>query len=1215
MKKDSINHYNRDEIIIKQLQEELVGPAPYGKPLSVKPDLKLENDEQYQNWVCKKSGEEILKIPPLTRYGAGVLYSKEVSPELIESENIIVAESSHEITTDETDNLMGEENTASLVDSEELDISSTNLRLPESYGLSFYCNLDETEILKVTIKGGFYNPLQVGTNKDFWVRVPFEQTVILDQQFWADKQCVLELVSMNAQYRRRLILKGINRKKIGNNLITLAVVNAAETNEDTSYKDKNALALFQFSMVITTEGINGKSTILPYPGKKNSLVNDCNDNETLSNALLYKSTPNYAIGHGCAAQWDCVNNEVVNIYTAILPTYEVPSITPDISLSDGTALKVSMRDLLYLDFDEKDNIGSNNLNTVISAYSDWIAKKNIESQNLETHYQKQALINLGECEKACRRMKQGLDILKSNPNALRAFQLMNKAMWLQQQHAPRDKLRNYRIEDGEVEVEKVDFTVDANDKKRALNKIDSQWRAFQIGFVLMSLASVVNENDVYNQNVELIWFPTGGGKTEAYLGLAAFNMLYQRLTEKSEVGVQVLMRYTLRLLTAQQLQRAATLVCALESFRESEEIPGGEFSIGLWVGSSTSPNRNNDAVKALKELNKNNDKLKNNPFLIDRCPWCAAEMGPKKINNNCYSEGYVEINKSVIFKCTDHECDYNEHLPLYIIDEEIYKKKPSLVIGTVDKFAMLAWNENIRSLFGFNDRGERELSPPKLIIQDELHLISGPLGSMVGLYEPVIEELCTDRRFDKVKLPKIVCATATTRNYNQQVSTLYGRDTASLFPPPGISADDSFFAVYEKFNDGKLKPGRKYIGINAPGLGSLMSVQVRTFSALLDAVTRVFPNDRDPWQTLLTFYNSIRELGGGMTLFSSDIPEYLKSVRKRQPHHKGHNNYLQPTELTSRIKSDQVPKKIAVLQKELEAITNEELNIIVTFFEDLINDPTILSKLNELKNKSFKVTTAALLNLFSELSTFKKEVGFTAPKEFELIKNKLFAKGIVDVCLASSIIEVGVDIDRLALMAIVGQPKTTAQYIQVSGRVGRKSDRRGLVVTLYSSAKPRDRSHYEQFISYHQSLYAQVEPSSITPWSLPAIERALGASCVAYIRQTLPKGTMPNADIAQNQLRHYCKLLLQKRGTFMGGNNALVSKYLEKLENQWSSRRSQFSDWGEMFKLSKNPVLYVPSDSNSNLKNSAWMGPTSMRNVDGETLVGISENPYARECE
>src|SRR5258708_11171748 len=305
---------------------------------------------------------------------------------------------------------------------------------------------------------------------------------------------------------------------------------------------------------------------------------------------------------------------------------------------------------------------------------------------------------------------------------------------------------------------------------------------------------------------------------------------------------------------------------------------------------------------------------------------------------------------------------------------------------------------------------------------------------MVGLYEAVIEELCVDRRQDTPIIPKIISSTAIIRRYKDQIKALYGRHRVTLFPPPGLDAGDSFFARYATEDDGSLSRGRLYVGVHAPGLGSLQTVQVRYFTELLQAPVNLSNVERDPWWTLLLFFNSLRELGTTLSLFQSDITDYLKVTANRL----GLDLFKMRTfwelkELTGRLRSDEVPQAIAALEV------------------------TCTNKNNQKP---------------------------------------------VDVCLASNILEVGIDIDRLSLMAVVGQPKATSQYIQVTGRVGRDwRERPGLVIQIYMASKPRDRFHFERFRSYHERLYALVEPTIVTPFSPPALDRALHAALVAYVRQ------------------------------------------------------------------------------------------------------------------
>lgn len=498
-----------------------------------------------------------------------------------------------------------------------------------------------------------------------------------------------------------------------------------------------------------------------------------------------------------------------------------------------------------------------------------------------------------------------------------------------------------------------------------------------------------------------------------------------------------------------------------------------------------------------------------------------------------------------MLRCVDRQCRYSRRsgLPVHVVDEDIYAARPSIVIGTVDKFAMMAWRPEARSLFGLNDEGERLSSPPNLIIQDELHLISGPLGSMVGLYEGVIDELCTDRRGGEVISPKIIASTATIRRYEDQIKSLYGRERVALFPPHGLEDGHSFFAEPAVAEDGTPEPGRRYVGVMSASFGSTQTVQTRVAAATLQAVCKVPEGDRDGYWTNLNFLNSLRELGNTVSLLQSDVPDYLTRLKRRDcviprwPR--------RTMELTSRRRSDEIPKAIEQLQ-----------------------------------------------------------TCYSPGKE---------RQDAFDICLASNIIEVGVDIDRLGLMTIVGQPKTTAQYIQVSGRVGRRADiSPGLVITIYGAAKPRDRSHYERFQTYHQQLYAQVEPTSVTPFAVPVLRRALHAAIVAYIRQTTSTKGRPSP--FPEKLFEVAVGLLRERTRISDADE------VANLERIAAKRARQWDKW-ERTEWDANPVprgnpeqglmRFAGTEPDPRAKYISWEVPTSMRNVDAECRLEIS-SAYAQ---
>ena len=648
----------------------------------------------------------------------------------------------------------------------------------------------------------------------------------------------------------------------------------------------------------------------------------------------------------------------------------------------------------------------------------------------------------------------------------------------------------------------------------------------------MNLESVAQPNSKERDVVDLIWFPTGGGKTEAYLGLSAFTIFLRRLRNPHDAGTTVLMRYTLRLLTTQQFQRAASLICACDYIRHSAHAELGTLpiSIGLWVGGGVTPNDHQDAVAALTRLYQSPNE---NRFIVLACPWCGAAMGPVRAGNSWKVKGYLKIPRPsrVVFRCEDSDCPFSAEsgLPLTVVDEAIYKDPPTLVIGTVDKFAMLPWRPEARSLFGVG----RNYSPPELIIQDELHLISGPLGSMVAHYEMAIEALC---RAETDYSPKIVASTATISRANEQISALYNGRSGFLFPPQGLEVGDSFFA-----EENTTKPGRCYLGVFATALPSHVTAQIRVVSALLQSVKSIAIKDPqllDPFWTLMIYFNSIRELGHAATLIRADIREHMNAMWDRQG-------------LTKGVSPDSL-KERRFINRDLELTSRIQSNQI----------PDILA---ELFNKA------------------------GSGQDFD----------VVDICLATNMIQVGLDVPRLSLMTIVGQPKTTAEYIQASSRVGRKEP--GLVVTIYNPARPRDRSHFEHFRAYHQSLYRFVEPTSVTPFARPVIERALHAVTVALVRMLggdslsqRPNAPPPDDDLVE-RIR---SVILDRASNVDASQSAAAVERLDYIIGEW--RRVPPSKYGGFAPPDPEEPLMYPSGSE---RHPQWSirplpTPSSMRNVD-----------------
>lgn len=1138
------------EIVESAVRRELFGPTDdryLGRPIDCSSGVvRFETKED--SWGVfhdSESGEEVLtQSDPVRRYGIGILHGGESSysspeNESDSSEDIVGfggnwSGADEEFVAPQTTVSSSTLGTSAESDSDDFDLSDANSFKPAAMGISFRCTPNTEGSLEITVNAAYYDKIEAripGLEKarTWWVRRPIQiKGSIPAARLSATEPRMTEVPLHSADGSEprlkpaaRIFTRPVPNDVDGESrIVTLAVVNPSEVRGPVN-------ALLQTSFEVRA---NGNLSIDPYP--ESSIKNLDAEEESL--ALLYRNLRTFAIGHGCAADWERTGPDSAKSVSANpLPSFEVPSLTPDVykKTKDGKreAVSVNMSALA-----QGDTAGDAQVAQVLDLYDDWIIKQKAKIPDLAERFQDAANLHISKCREAYDRMVDGWALVNENAEVGLAFRLANEAMAIQQQRSRLDDRAAIADDKGVFRIEGAHPSVE-------LSTINNAWRPFQIAFILASIRGIADPTHESRSTVELIFFPTGGGKTEAYLGAAAMSILLRRIQDPNDSGTDVLMRYTLRLLTAQQFLRAASLICALEEIRLNDEDRFGSerISIGIWLGGASTPNSWKQAVDNLNALKR--DRYTENKFLLLRCPWCGAQMGTTDLPSAGKSKpkgqavlGYERNGKHVNLRCIDNQCKFSSRagLPVHVVDEDIYETRPTVVIGTVDKFAMLAWKTDASSIFGYGE-GQREHSPPSLIIQDELHLISGPLGSMVGLYEPVIQELCTDERTDSKVLPKIIASTATIRRYEDQVKALYGRDSVALFPPHGLEEGSSFFAEPATDDDGKAKPGRRYVGIMSASLGSTQSVQVRVAASSLLAAAEVPEEDRDGYWTNLNFLNSLRELGNTVSLLQADVPDYLTGLRKRD----GLEQMRWPREvleLTSRIRNDKIPESIRQLQRGMDA-----------------ND-------------------------------------------------------CVDICLASNIIEVGVDIDRLALMTIVGQPKTTSQYIQVSGRVGRKPDRSpGLVLTIYGAARPRDRSHYERFRTYHERLYAQVEPTSVTPFAKPVLERALHAALVARMRQRSP-GLMPHP-FPKEDFDHALEVILERAALVDPDELSSVRKKAAALEREWSSWLRTEWDANPLTGDPKQGLMrYAGSLPDLQEKGVIWDVPSSMRNVDAECQMQVS---------
>lgn len=758
------------------------------------------------------------------------------------------------------------------------------------------------------------------------------------------------------------------------------------------------------------------------------------DRDLESNRLLFRNRREYAVGHGCAAEWSASKGRVTSVRSELIPTYELARVeSPTLKNLD-----LSMQGLA-------DSTSSEELQArlapLLDAYEQWIAGKRAD-KSIPDGLAHIAKWHLDQCEHALERMRTGLELLASDTDAYAAFKFANRAMLLQRSHSAWAARRR----DGDVAERSA--------------PLSGTWYPFQLGFFLQNLAGLVDPLSEDRQIGDLLWFPTGGGKTEAYLGLAAFCMALRRLRIagglRNEAGVTVLMRYTLRLLTLQQFQRAATLLCAFEVIRKEDLDKWGHyrFSIGLWLGRDGTPNSHDDARAALTKLKNDPAEEGPNPCVIESCPWCGEAIDP----TDYWTDSEARRTR---VSCPRDACEFStenspDGLPVLAVDEEIYRECPTLLLGTVDKFAQMAWNGSVAAIFGRVDREcdrcgfltpnvdhvgahkkstvqvtpSEPLTPPELIIQDELHLISGPLGTLVGLYETAVDFLASRTFAGKTIRPKVIASTATVRRAFEQVQAVFDR-RLSVFPPSGLEPEDTFFS--KEVEPSNASPGRVYLGISAPGK-SLKTAYIRAAASLLSSGKGLSQSQSDlaePFMTLVSYFNSLRELGGAIRLLDDDIPARLLQLRAARLPRRNRPIYQ---ELTSRIRQEEIPLVLRRLEQRHDAPRKPDGHLPL------------------------------------------------------------------DVVLASNMIAVGVDINRLGLMTVTGQPKTTAEYIQATSRVGRQIWGPGLVVTLYNWARPRDLSHYERFRHYHATLYRSVEAVSATPFSSRALDKGLKGAFVSATR-------------------------------------------------------------------------------------------------------------------
>ncbi|QDV68100.1 hypothetical protein Poly24_18070 [Rosistilla carotiformis] len=1113
----------RDELI-QALERELVGP---GLPPH---DYEANPNQRYV---------ERLEESPTQRYSAGVLFpQQQVINEHDDQGDTEDADeasgSGEEIPTEPLEGDPGSEprrdggSGDSLTDAYDQTVRLANEFYPSAIGLSCLCDGDAGDLV-IRVSAARYEsgtvPYVAETEngpqtreRQEWRRIQIEIP---------DQTLSVPASSQQAPWERNLveslIVKGMFRHRgDGSVLLTLSLLNDHQSGRDS--RIRAADCFFQVSVSIQSAG--GKPVFREYkvlPDRDPSKIADPDVQEEAALELLYRKRKAFAVGHGCSVDWgEETDSKVASLATVTVPRVKVPPVEP--RSTDGDELNMYI--LSGADGTVPPSKIPSTLQPLVTDYETWIREQEANVASLPSRLKAPATENLKHCRTCLGRIRDGIKLLENDPVMLEAFMLANRAILMQQHHSRRSK----RSKDVGMVPLPASY--------KPTTPYEGRWRTFQLAFILMNLSSLKTNDDGTEHPerdlVDLIWFPTGGGKTEAYLGLAATDIFLRRLIRPDNAGCTVLMRYTLRLLTAQQFQRASSMICACELIRRSRSKDLGEqaITIGLWVGGSLTPLYREPAVKSLNSLAKPNSQ-EANEFQMLKCPWCGTAMDdPDALGYQAHGKP-----KTVIFVCPETQCEFStpkKRLPVIVIDDDVYEIPPTLIIGTVDKFAMLAWREMSGRIFGIGTPGDND--PPDLIIQDELHLISGPLGSVVGLYESAIDLLCSW----KGRKPKIVASTATIRRAWHQCRALYDRPT-SQFPPQGLDISDSFFA-----KENCDTPGRLYLGVFATAAPSFVTAMVRTLGGLFHACKAlrlpegVPESTRDPYWTALQYFSSLRELGHAATLIEADIPEYMWSITTRTATPKElHRSLGTPVELTSRRTADEIPAILERLEKRY-------------------------------------------------------------PRESDDWKDRP-----LDTLLATNMISVGVDVDRLGLMLVVGQPKTTSEYIQASSRVGRSQKSPGLVVAMYNPGKPRDRSHYEHFRAYHEAFYKHVEPTSVTPFSLPVMERALHGVLVVLVRHLVGLSKPDQFDPSSTTLQDLIDQIELRCSVVDPEHAASLKSKLKVLVSKWSS--VQPSEWGGFGKPPELRPLMYPAGSEPlpAWAGSAWATPSSMRNVDVECRAEV----------
>lgn len=955
---------------------------------------------------------------------------------------------------------------------------------PSTMGLSFALAVSKRPTFDIHYSFGAYsvskNNQENRVSEELWLRRNIEG--VLEVELKDNSNSYIDIAIPESP----LLIKLNVRNKISNGmrLVTVTLINASRLEEGDKI-DGNAKSIFQSKIRVE---VKENTSFIGLPDDRLPI-----DEDEESARLLYWAENSYAVGHQCAATWTSTSSPILSVETDWLPTESVPMFSQAGHQVFSKLISSKALEAERLATQNKDEL-IRALTDLVNCYLSWIEIQKQELVNLPTALMVTADRHIKDCFDVSERIKKGIGLLDTNKDVLQAFRIANLTMSIQ--HA---------------------WKFEKESQQKNLS-----WRPFQIAFILLTLESITNPKSSDRETLDLLWFPTGGGKTEAYLAIIAFGAVFKRLSKnlnQNSFGNYAVMRYTLRLLTSQQFERASAMVLALELIRKGlikditvSDLGETPFSIGLWVGDAATPNTF-DKAKAQRGLDFGTSAEQ-----ITKCFNCKKKL----------TWVYDDILKQVRPGCSSPDCQLGLNFgiwPIATVDEDIYSMRPTLLIGTVDKFAQLPRKKEMRYLFGFKSEQATEL-----IIQDELHLISGPLGTIVGAYELAIDWLLT---INGIR-PKVIGSTATIRRAQSQVRSLFDR-TSCQFPPPGLSYKDSGFAVVDID-----RPARIYVGLSNAGRSAKFTFQAVAGSLLQSGGNKDLGDvkSRDGYTTLLMYFNALRELGGAIVQVLDDVPDSILLYANLRG--ESARSLDAPRELTS---------------------TRSQTEII-----EILDD---LSKSCDSQEK-------------------------------------------VDVVLATNMVSVGVDVPRLGLMQVNGQPKTRSEYIQSTSRVGR-AEFPGLVVVVHNILRARDRSHFETFASWHRRLYRDVEATSVTPFASRSRDRTLKTLIVSMVRHSDP-GMLNNPDLksANSEIVKEIVLEIQRR---VNAINPAVSKDVAEevrtIFDEWSTRdvEKYFDDSSKGIRKSllQSAERFAQKIAVGLLPGYAWPVMNSMRSVEPSTPFRLKE--------